>query len=160
LVIVLLTGDEMNIGSDYGARNAMSQSSSSAFKNKKQGDTFLTENVKKSGVKMLPSGLQYKVLKEGDGSKPKVTDKVTVNYTGKLINGKVFDSSMNKENPASFKLNQVIKGWTEGLQKMKVGSKYELYVPPHLGYGKKGTGGMIGPNETLTFQVELLGIEK
>jgi FKBP-type peptidyl-prolyl cis-trans isomerase len=124
------------------------------------GKAFLESNGKKSGVKTTASGLQYEVLKEGSGQKPKATDTVTVNYEGKLLSGKVFDSSIARQKPATFPLNGVIKGWTEGLQLMGVGAKYRFYIPSDLAYGPSGAGGAIGPNETLTFEVELLSIGK
>lgn len=127
-------------------------------KNKKEGDEFLAENKKKEGVVTLPDGLQYKILVSGTGPSPKATDKVKVNYKGTLIDGKVFDSSYERNQPAEFPLNQVIKGWTEALQLMHVGDKWELYVPSELGYGENGAGNMIGPNSVLIFEVELLEI--
>jgi FKBP-type peptidyl-prolyl cis-trans isomerase FklB len=129
-------------------------------KNKKEGDAFLAENKKKSGVVTLPSGLQYKILKDGTGKSPKATDTVVTNYRGTLINGKEFDSSYKRGQPATFPVNQVIAAWTEALQKMKVGSKWQLFVPASLGYGENGAGQDIGPNATLIFEVELLDIKK
>lgn len=126
-----------------------------ATKNKTDGEQFLAENAKKAGVQTTASGLQYKVIKEGTGKQPKVTDVVTVHYEGKLIDGKVFDSSYERGIPAQFKLNEVIKGWTEGLQLMKEGGKYELYVPSELAYGDAGNP-VIEPNSVLIFTVELL----
>src|SRR6188768_3039798 len=128
-------------------------------KNKTDGTKFLEENKKKPGVKTTASGLQYKVEKEGTGPQPKATDMVTVNYRGTLIDGTEFDSSYKRGQPATFPVNGVIKGWTEALQLMKVGAKWELYVPSELAYGDRGAGEMIGPNSTLIFEVELLGIE-
>ena len=128
--------------------------------NKEEGIKFLQENAKKTGVKTTKSGLQYKVIKEGTGPSPKEADTVKVHYRGRLINGTEFDSSYSRGEPAVFPLNRVIKGWTEGLQLMKVGGKYELYIPPELAYGDKGAGSTIGPGATLIFEVELLGIEK
>ena len=129
-------------------------------KNKKEGDVFLAENKKKDGVITLPSGLQYKILKDGTGKSPKATDTVVTHYRGTLINGKEFDSSYKRSQPATFPVNQVIAGWTEALQKMKVGSKWQLFVPSKLGYGENGAGQDIGPNATLIFEVELLDIKK
>jgi len=123
------------------------------------GEKFLAENAKKAGVKTTASGLQYEVIKEGNGPHPKATDTVTVNYEGKLLNGEKFDSSYDRGQPLSFPLNQVIPGWTEGVQLMTVGSKYKLYIPAKLGYGTYGSPPKIGPNETLVFEVELLGIK-
>ncbi len=129
-----------------------------AEKNKKEGDAFLAENKKKGGVKTLPSGLQYKVIKEGKGASPKETDMVTVNYRGTLIDGTEFDSSYKRNEPATFPVNGVIKGWTEALQLMKEGSKWQLFIPANLAYGERGAGGVIGPNATLIFEVELMKI--
>ena len=127
-------------------------------KNKKDGEAFLAENKKKSGVKTLPSGLQYKVITEGKGASPKETDTVTTNYKGTLIDGTEFDSSYKRGEPATFPVNGVIKGWTEALQLMKVGSKWQLFIPPDLAYGPRGAGQVIGPNATLVFEVELVSI--
>lgn len=128
-------------------------------KNMKEGEAFLAANKKKPGVVTLPSGLQYKILKEGTGKSPKATDTVTTHYRGTLISGKEFDSSYKRGEPATFPLNRVIPGWTEALQLMKIGSKWEIYVPSNLGYGENGAGQDIGPNATLIFEVELLGIK-
>jgi FKBP-type peptidyl-prolyl cis-trans isomerase FklB len=127
-------------------------------KNAAEGSKFLAANKTKEGVKTTASGLQYKVLKEGAGASPKAADTVKVNYRGTTINGTEFDSSFKRGQPASFPVNRVIKGWTEGLQMMKVGSKYQLFVPAALAYGERGAGSDIGPNATLIFDVELLGI--
>lgn len=124
-----------------------------------KGKTFLEENKTKEGVQVTASGLQYKVLKEGDGPKPTLEDVVTTHYHGTLIDGSVFDSSVDRGEPASFPLNGVIPGWQEGLQLMSVGAKYRFFIPSNLAYGERGAGGMIGPNETLVFDVELLSIE-
>jgi FKBP-type peptidyl-prolyl cis-trans isomerase len=130
-------------------------------KNKKEGDAYLAANKSKPGVVTLPSGLQYKVIQEGTGPKPAVTDTVECNYKGTLVDGTEFDSSYKRGQPAKFPVNQVIKGWTEALQLMPVGSKWELVIPPTLGYGERGTpnGGPIGPNATLVFEVELMSIQ-
>jgi FKBP-type peptidyl-prolyl cis-trans isomerase FklB len=128
-------------------------------KNAAEGAKFLEENKKKEGVKTTSSGLQYKVIKEGTGPQPKATDIVTVNYRGTLMNGTEFDSSYKRGEPATFPLNGVIKGWTEGVQLMKVGSKYQLFIPPQLAYGDRAVGPDITPNSTLIFDVELLGIK-
>ena len=125
-----------------------------------KGKKFLEENAKKDGVKTLPDGLQYQVIKEGTGAKPLVSDKVTVHYHGTLIDGTVFDSSVDRGQPAQFGVGQVIKGWTEALQMMTVGSKYKLWIPADLAYGERSPGGSIGPNETLIFDVELISIDK
>jgi FKBP-type peptidyl-prolyl cis-trans isomerase FklB len=126
---------------------------------KSKGVKFLADNAKKEGVKTLDGGVQYKVLKAGSGPSPKETDTVQVHYTGKLIDGSVFDSSVTRGQPASFQVNQVIKGWQMALQKMKVGDKWMLYIPSDLAYGERGSQGAIGPNEVLVFEVELLGIQ-
>jgi FKBP-type peptidyl-prolyl cis-trans isomerase len=131
-----------------------------APKNKEAGKKFLAENKTKEGVVETASGLQYKVLKAGDGPKPKATDNVKVHYTGKLLDGKVFDSSVERGEPASFALNQVIPGWTEGVQLMSKGAKYEFWIPSELAYGDRGAGGTITPGSTLMFEVELLDIGK
>lgn len=127
-------------------------------KNKLEGEAFLAENAKKEGVVTLPSGLQYKILKQGDGKKPKLTDAVTTHYRGTLIDGTEFDSSYKGGEPASFRLNEVIAGWTEALQLMPVGSKWQLFIPSNLAYGEHGRGGPIGPNATLIFEIELISI--
>jgi|HubBroStandDraft_6_1064221.scaffolds.fasta_scaffold524444_1 FKBP-type peptidyl-prolyl cis-trans isomerase FklB len=128
--------------------------------NKKQGDAFLAENKTKDGVVTLPSGLQYKILKEGTGPKPTTTDTVVCNYKGTLLDNTEFDSSYKRGQPATFPVSGVIKGWTEALQLMPVGSKWELFVPADLAYGARGgPGGGIGPNATLVFEVELMSIQ-
>jgi FKBP-type peptidyl-prolyl cis-trans isomerase FklB len=138
----------------------LAQYKKSAEKNKTEGESFLNKNKSKAGVVTLKSGLQYKVLAKGKGNSPKKEDSVTVEYTGKLLSGKVFDSSEKTGKPATFKVTQVIPGWTEALQLMKVGAKWEIYVPSKLAYGPRGIGGPIGPNETLVFQIKLISIEK
>ncbi len=127
--------------------------------NRKEGADFLAANKTKSGVITLPDGLQYKILKEGDGPKPTASDTVSCNYRGTLINGKEFDSSFKRGQPTSFPVSGVIKGWTEALQLMPVGSKWELYIPADLAYGDRGAGQDIGPGETLIFEIDLLGIQ-
>lgn len=143
-------------------RNAMSEAINTlqrgiAEKNMKAGSVYLAANRQKEGVAVTASGLQYKIITQGAGPSPRATDKVRVHYTGKLINGEVFDSSLTRNAPAEFVLNQVIKGWTEGVQLMKVGSKYEFTIPSELGYGPRGAGSIPG-NSVLIFEVELLGI--
>ncbi len=128
-------------------------------KNKKAADEFLTKNKNKEGVVTLPSGLQYKVLVKGDGLSPKENSIVKVHYKGTTIDGKVFDSSYDRGEPAEFELNRVIKGWTEALQLMHVGDKWVLYIPPELGYGETGAGEVIEPNSLLIFEVELLEVK-
>lgn len=131
---------------------------STAATNAAEGDKFMLENRVKDGVVVTESGLQYEVVEMGDGEKPAATDTVTVHYRGTLLNGQEFDSSYSRNQPMTFQLNQVIPGWTEGVQLMPVGSKFMFYIPPNLAYGPNG-GGPIGPNATLIFEVELLGIE-
>ncbi|MFT7297311.1 MAG: FKBP-type peptidyl-prolyl cis-trans isomerase FklB [Sphingobacteriales bacterium] len=139
---------------DYFAAKA----SAAAGKNVQAGVDFLADNSKREGVVTLPSGLQYEVMTEGDGAKPTLQDNVTTHYHGTLIDGTVFDSSVDRDEPASFPVGGVIKGWTEALQLMPVGSKWKLFVPSDLAYGERGAGGKIGPNSTLVFEVELLKI--
>lgn len=125
---------------------------------KEAGETYLAENAKKEGVMTLPSGLQYVVLKEGNGKKPKATDQVTCHYEGMLHDGTLFDSSIQRGEPATFALNQVIAGWTEGLQLMQEGAKYRFFIPYHLGYGERGAGNAIPPFSALVFDVELIKV--
>jgi FKBP-type peptidyl-prolyl cis-trans isomerase FklB len=127
--------------------------------NKKEGVAFLEANKTKEGIVALPSGLQYKVLQEGTGPKPSATDTVVCNYRGTLLNNTEFDSSYKRGQPTTFPVSGVIKGWTEALQLMPVGSKWQLFVPAELAYGERGAGGQIGPNATLVFEVELLSIQ-
>lgn len=127
-------------------------------KNRSDGAKFLAENKTKPGVTTLPDGLEYKVITTGNGTTPGSNDSVTVNYRGTLIDGTEFDSSFKRNQPATFSLNGVIKGWTEALQKMKAGSKWQLFVPPALAYGERGFGPQIGPNATLIFEIELLSV--
>jgi FKBP-type peptidyl-prolyl cis-trans isomerase FklB len=129
-----------------------------AVKNKKEGEEFLAKNKVKEGVKTLPDGLQYKVITEGKGKSPSATDTVTVNYRGTLVDGTEFDSSYKRGQPATFPVNGVIKGWTEALQLMKEGAKWQLFIPPSLAYGERGAGAVIGPNATLIFEVELIKV--
>jgi FKBP-type peptidyl-prolyl cis-trans isomerase FkpA/FKBP-type peptidyl-prolyl cis-trans isomerase FklB len=128
-------------------------------KAQEEGDKFLAENGKKTGVKTTASGLQYQVLTEGTGAQPKAEDTVKVHYKGTLLNGETFDSSYERKEPVTFPLQNVIPGWTEGVQLMKVGSKFKFFIPAKLAYGERGGGPKIGPNSTLVFEVELLGIE-
>lgn len=127
-------------------------------KNLEEGLLFLAENLQKEGVTELPSGLQYEILKEGDGAIPTANDQVKCHYHGTLIDGTVFDSSVQRGEPATFPVNGVIQGWVEALQLMSVGSKWKLYIPSELAYGSRGAGGAIAPNTTLIFEVELLEI--
>jgi FKBP-type peptidyl-prolyl cis-trans isomerase FklB len=130
-----------------------------AAKNLEESKKFLAENRKKEGVKTLPSGLQYKVIAEGSGKMPKADDTVTVNYKGTLIDGTEFDSSYKRGQPVTFKVNGVIRGWTEALQLMKEGSKWQLFIPPELAYGERGAGRTIPPSSTLIFEVELISVK-
>ena len=129
-------------------------------KNAEIGRKFLEENKKRANVTVLPSGLQYEVLASGEGEHPKATDKVTVHYTGTLVDGTVFDSSVQRGEPATFGVNQVIPGWVEALQLMVPGDKWRLYIPSELAYGEHGAGQAIGPNAALVFEVQLIKIEK
>jgi FKBP-type peptidyl-prolyl cis-trans isomerase FklB len=128
-------------------------------KNRIEGEKFLAENKSKEGVQTLPSGLQYKVITPGKGKKPQITDTVTVHYRGTFIDGIEFDSSYRRGQPASFPVNGVIRGWTEALQLMQEGAKWQLFIPPNLAYGERGAGQAIGPNATLIFEVELISIQ-
>lgn len=125
---------------------------------KEKGEAYLAENAKKEGVVTLPSGLQYQVIKEGNGRRPKATDKVKCHYEGMLVDGTLFDSSIQRGEPATFPLNGVIKGWTEGLQLMQEGAKYRFFIPYHLGYGENGAGASIPPFAALVFDVELIEV--
>ncbi|MCC9654757.1 FKBP-type peptidyl-prolyl cis-trans isomerase [Rhodopirellula halodulae] len=126
--------------------------------NKEKSELWMKQNAKAEGIKELEGGLQYKVVKEGEGASPSAEDTVAVHYTGKLTNGEVFDSSVQRGQPAKFPVNRVIQGWQMALQQMKVGSKWMLYIPPELAYGENGSPPKIGPNEVLVFEVELLEI--
>jgi FKBP-type peptidyl-prolyl cis-trans isomerase FklB len=159
----LLTDDEVKaamvaIQSDVRKRQE-AKMAIAGDENKKVGDAFLAENKTKEGVVTLPSGLQYKILKQGTGPKPSATDSVVCNYKGTLIDNTEFDSSYKRGQSATFPVGQVIKGWTEVLQLMPVGSKWQVFVPSELGYGVRGAGAGIGPNATLIFEIELLSIQ-
>jgi FKBP-type peptidyl-prolyl cis-trans isomerase FklB len=158
-----LTDDEAAVElkklSDEAQANAQKQQQQAAEANMKEGEAFLAANKTKPGVVALPSGLQYKIEKEGTGPKPTASDTVVCNYRGTFLDGKEFDSSYKRGQPATFPVGGVIKGWTEALQLMPVGSKWELFIPSNLAYGERGAGGVIGPNETLVFEVELLSIK-
>jgi FKBP-type peptidyl-prolyl cis-trans isomerase FklB len=129
-----------------------------ARKNRADAESFMTENGKRQGVQTLPSGLQYRVIAEGTGETPKASDTVTVHYRGTLIDGTEFDSSYRRNKPATFGVSRVIPGWTEALQLMRAGDKWELYIPPKLAYGERGAGAKIPPNSALIFEVELISI--
>lgn len=135
-----------------------SERADEAERNLEEGQAFLADNREEEGVEETESGLQYRVLEEGDGDQPAAEDQVTVHYRGKLLNGTEFDSSYDRGEPATFALNQVIPGWTEGLQLMREGARYELFIPAELAYGEQGRPGPIGPNATLIFEVELLEV--
>jgi FKBP-type peptidyl-prolyl cis-trans isomerase FklB len=159
----LLTDEEVNAAltelQTQAKAKADQQRQQAGEANVKEGTEFLAANKTKEGVVTLPSGLQYKILKQGMGPKPAATDTVVCNYRGTLLNGKEFDSSYKRGQPATFPLNRVIKGWTEAVQLMPVGSKWELFIPPDLAYGANGAGPDIGPNATLIFEVELVSIQ-
>jgi len=162
---LLLTEEQaQKIGENFGQKMQAKQIAkmmADAKANLEAGQKFLAENAKKPGVQSTTSGLQYQVVTEGKGPKPKAGDVVRVHYKGSLLDGKVFDSSYDRGQPVVFPLDQVVPGWQEGLQLMPVGSKYKLWIPANLGYGEKGTpGGPIGPNSTLVFEVELIDIVK
>jgi FKBP-type peptidyl-prolyl cis-trans isomerase len=160
----LLTAEEAaKVQQQFAARQQekqVKQVMEMASENKAAAKKFLDENKKKEGVKTTASGLQYKVVKEGTGEKPSATDTVKVHYKGTLLDGTEFDSSYKRNQPAEFQVNQVIPGWTEALQLMKVGSKYELYLPPELAYGDRGAPPVIEPGSMLIFEVELLDVTK
>lgn len=164
-----LTDEELQAAADavtammrerqIAARNRMqAEMEAAAVANKEKAELFLEENKKKEGVKVLDSGLQYKVERSGNGPSPASSSTVRVHYTGKLLNGKVFDSSVERGSPAEFQISGLIPGWQQALPKMKVGDKWTLYVPPSLAYGERGSPPVIGPNELLVFEMELLGI--
>lgn len=158
-----LTAEEaVAIRQDYLTRRreaAAEERERLASENQVEGEAFLTANANKSGVTVTDSGLQYEVVEAGDGAQPAATDRVTVHYRGTLLNGQEFDSSYSRGESATFGLNQVIPGWTEGVQLMPVGSKYKFYIPSELAYGANGGGQLIGPNATLIFDVELISID-
>jgi FKBP-type peptidyl-prolyl cis-trans isomerase FklB len=129
-------------------------------KNKIEGEAFLAKNKEKEGVKTLPSGLQVLVIKSGTGRKPNINDSVTTHYRGTLIDGTEFDSSYRRGQPVTFPVSGVIAGWTEALQLMEEGAKWQLFIPPNLAYGERGTGGVIGPNATLIFEIELISVQE
>ena len=154
-----LTADQVKEIMSQFEKDMETKQKQAGEKNKTEGAKFLEENKKKPGVKTTASGLQYKVEKEGTGATPKATDMVTVNYRGTLIDGTEFDSSYKRGQPATFPVNGVIKGWTEALQLMKQGAKYQLFIPAALAYGERAMGPDIGPNSTLIFDVELQDVK-
>ncbi|MDF1677999.1 MAG: FKBP-type peptidyl-prolyl cis-trans isomerase [Legionellaceae bacterium] len=161
---LLMSEDEMKqVLSDFEKEmmnKRASEFNQKAEENKAQGEAFLKENKSKAGVVTTASGLQYKIIKAGNGAKPTKEDTVTVEYTGRLLNGEVFDSTEKAGKPVSFRLTQVIPGWTEALQLMPAGSTWEVYIPAKLAYGSRNVGGAIGPNETLIFNVHLIEVKK
>lgn len=156
----LLTEQEIQETMAAFQKEMMAKQAEVGKKNKGEGEAFLAENKKKEGVKTLPSGLQYKVIKAGTGKKPKLNETVTAHYRGTLINGTEFDSSYKRGQPVSFPVSGVIPGWTEALQLMEVGAKWQLFIPSNLAYGEQGAGSVIGPNATLIFEVELVSIQE
>ena len=156
------TAEAQQIVEDFFRRQEEKQRAEAAEKYKgakSEGEKYLSENAKKEGVVTLPSGLQYKVLKEGNGKSPKATDKVVCHYEGMLVDGTMFDSSIQRGEPATFPLNGVIAGWTEGLLLMKEGAKYRFFIPYQLGYGERGAGASIPPFAALVFDVELIEVK-
>jgi FKBP-type peptidyl-prolyl cis-trans isomerase FklB len=156
----LLTDQEIQETMGAFKKDMMAKQEEVSKKNKAEGEAFLAENKKKEGVKTLPTGLQYKVIKAGTGKKPKSNDTVTTHYRGTLINGTEFDSSYKRGQPVTFLVSGVIPGWTEALQLMEEGAKWQLFIPPNLAYGERGAGGVIGPNATLIFEIELISIQE
>lgn len=157
----LLTEQEIRETMMAFQKEMMAKQEEIGKKNKKEGEAFLAENKKKEGVKTLPSGLQYKVIKAGTGKKPKLSDTVTAHYRGTLIDGTEFDSSYKRGQPATFPVSGgMIPGWTEALQLMEEGAKWQLFIPSNLAYGERGAGSVIGPNATLIFEVELISIQE
>lgn len=159
----VMEGNDLKISQQDAAMNFQNhmakKQEAAAADNVEAGKKFLEENAKREEVTTTASGLQYEVLEAGDGKSPEATDQVTVHYEGRLLSGKVFDSSIERGQPATFGLNQVIKGWTEGVQLMKEGSKYRFYIPSELAYGARGAGADIGPNATLIFDVQLIEVK-
>jgi FKBP-type peptidyl-prolyl cis-trans isomerase FklB len=156
----LLTDQEIQETMVAFKKDMMTKQEEIAKKNKSDGEAFLAENKKKEGVKTLPSGLQYKVIKAGTGKKPKLDDTVAANYRGTLLDGTEFDSSYKRGQPARFQVSGVIPGWTEALQLMEEGAKWQLFVPSNLAYGQRGAGKVIGPNTALIFEIELVSIQE
>jgi len=150
-----MTIEEASIALDAHLENTFTAQTDA---NKQRGEDFLKKNAEMEGIKVTASGIQYRVMTEGDGAKPTASDQVTVHYRGTLIDGTEFDSSYSRGAPASFALNQVIPGWTEGVQLMSVGSKYQFFIPYNMAYGERGAGGSIGPFEALIFEIELIEI--
>ncbi len=156
----VVNGNDLAISPEQAQQVYLRHMESQKTALKEENLAWLEKNKQRPEVKTTPSGLQYEVVEMGDGPKPTATDKVTVHYTGKLIDGTVFDSSVERGEPVTFPVNGVIAGWQEALKMMPVGSKWKLYIPYNLAYGERGAGSQIGPYATLIFEVELLGIEK
>lgn len=154
-----VAGPEIQTAMKALQQKLQAKAAAAGKENLAKSNKFLEENKKKQGVQTTASGLQYEVIKSGTGATPKLESEVSVHYEGKLINGTVFDSSIKRGEPASFGVGQVIPGWTEALQRMKVGDKWRLFIPPNIAYGERGAGGDIGPNEALIFEVELLEVK-
>ncbi len=154
----LMTTEEIRTTLVEMKKRVMAEKTAQAAAQKTRAEAFLAENAQKDGVKALPSGLQFKVMNEGSGAMPRATDKVTVHYRGTLVDGTEFDSSYSRNNPATFVVNRVIPGWTEALQLMQEGDKWQLFIPAKLGYAERGAGSRIPPNSTLIFEVELLSV--
>ena len=154
-----LSEQEINETMAAFQKEMMAKRQEIAKKNQKEGESFLEENKKKEGVKTLPSGLQYRVIKAGAGKKPKSTDTVTIHYRGTLVNGTEFDNSYRRWEPLSIPVKDVIPGWTEALQLMEEGAKWQVFIPSNLAYGERGAGRDIGPNATLIFEIELISIK-
>lgn len=162
-IVILFLASLLSVNTyaaDTQSTQLLSTEQTPAMKNKTDGTTFLEANKNKPGVVTLPDGLQYKIITQGTGSKPKETDTVTVHYVGTLINGTEFDSSYKHGQPITFSLKNVIPGWTEALQLMPAGSTWEIYIPSELAYGEQGAPPVIGPNQTLIFKVNLISINK
>lgn len=154
-----LNPEQMQAAVQAQQKKDMEKQTAQAQKNLEAGQTFLEENKKKEGVKILPSGLQYKIITEGKGKQPTAEDTVVAHYRGTLVNGTEFDSSYKRNEPATFPVQGVIKGWQEALPLMKEGAKWQVFIPADLGYGPRGAGGAIGPNEVLIFDIELLSVK-
>ena len=155
----LLSPEEMNAVIETFQKEMQAKAAEAKSQSSGKGVEFLKENSSKEGVQILESGMQYIVINQGSGEKPKATDTVDVHYEGSLIDGTVFDSSIKRGEPATFPVNGVIQGWQEALQLMEVGTKWQVFIPSELAYGEQGAGGAIGPNETLIFEMELLAIK-
>lgn len=154
-----VTEQELQAAMQALGNKLKTMAAAAAKENLVKSNAFIEENKKKQGVQSTATGLQYEVISTGTGATPKLENTVTVHYEGKLISGKIFDSSIKRGEPTTFKVGEVIPGWTEALQRMKVGDKWRVFIPPNLGYGERGAGPAIGPNEALIFEVELLDVK-